>query len=70
LGAELDAVLAETRPDLWHFLKDSVPGMYPKAYRWIAEMREIAAYAAPDDAADRIYEGSRAFKKASSTTPR
>jgi 3-hydroxyisobutyrate dehydrogenase-like beta-hydroxyacid dehydrogenase len=58
LGAELDAVLAETRPDLWHFLAGAVPSMYPKAYRWIAEMREIAAYTAPDEAGERIYDGA------------
>jgi 3-hydroxyisobutyrate dehydrogenase-like beta-hydroxyacid dehydrogenase len=61
LGAELDAVLQETRPDLWHFLERAVPGMYPKAYRWIAEMREIAVYASPDEAGERIYEGAARF---------
>jgi len=61
LGAELDAVLQETRPDLWHFLERSVPNMYPKAYRWIAEMREIAAYTSPDEAGARMYEGAARF---------
>ena len=61
LGAQLDAVLQETRPDLWHFLERAVPGMVPKAYRWVAEMREIAAYTAPDEAGTRLYEGAARF---------
>ena len=32
-------------------LPDAVPGMYPKAYRWDAEMHEVASFLAPDDAA-------------------
>jgi 3-hydroxyisobutyrate dehydrogenase-like beta-hydroxyacid dehydrogenase len=61
LGKELDAVLQETRPELWQFLERAVPGMYPKAYRWVSEMREIAAYTAPDQAGESIYEGAATF---------
>jgi hypothetical protein len=38
-----------------------LPAMYPKAYRFIAEMREIAAYTAPDEAGEHIYEGAARF---------
>jgi putative dehydrogenase len=38
-----------------YYLTRSVPDMYPKAYRWVAEMREIAAFAAEDPAAHDIY---------------
>ena len=31
--------------------------MYAKAYRWVAEMREIADFLGPDDPARLIYEG-------------
>ena len=61
LGSQLDAMLKETRPELWQYLERSVPGMVPKAYRWIAEMREIAAYTAPDEAGEHIYEGAARF---------
>lgn len=61
LGTELNAVLQETRPDLWSFLEAGVPSMYPKAYRWVAEMREIAAYAGSDEAAASIYAGAARF---------
>jgi putative dehydrogenase len=61
LGAELEAVLRETRPELWQFIERAVPGMYPKAYRWIAEMHEIAAYTAPDPAGTQIFAGAAAL---------
>jgi hypothetical protein len=31
--------------------------MYPKAYRWVAEMEEIAAFGNGDAAAQQIYRG-------------
>jgi hypothetical protein len=58
-GAEaLKQELARSQPTLVTFLKRSVPGMYPTAYRWIAEMEEIAAFAGDDPAARQIYEGA------------
>jgi 3-hydroxyisobutyrate dehydrogenase-like beta-hydroxyacid dehydrogenase len=51
LGAEdaavattLFAELAESQPALLAQLQRSVPGMLDKAYRWVAEMEEIAAF--------------------------
>jgi hypothetical protein len=32
--------------------------MLPKAYRWVAEMREIAGFLGPDDPAHLIFEGA------------
>ena len=40
----LKAELAESRPDLLHYLSSQVPSMYSKAYRWVAELDEIAAF--------------------------
>jgi 3-hydroxyisobutyrate dehydrogenase-like beta-hydroxyacid dehydrogenase len=37
-------------------LRLQVPDMYPKAYRWVAEMREIAEFAG-DEATAMIFEG-------------
>jgi hypothetical protein len=34
-----------------------MPDMYPKAYRWVAEMEEIAEFAGEDAAARQIFEG-------------
>ena len=35
--------------------------MYPKAYRWVAEMREIAAFAGDDAPTARLYEALADF---------
>jgi 3-hydroxyisobutyrate dehydrogenase-like beta-hydroxyacid dehydrogenase len=40
----------------------AIPSMYPKAYRWDAEMHEIAGFLSPDDpAAAKIWEGLGEF---------
>jgi 3-hydroxyisobutyrate dehydrogenase-like beta-hydroxyacid dehydrogenase len=54
--AALAQELAESQPQLLAWLTRQVPSMYPKAYRWVAEMEEIAAFAA-DTAAPQIYQG-------------
>jgi len=40
----LKAELAESRPDLLRYLSSQVPAMYSKAYRWVAELDEIASF--------------------------
>jgi L-threonate 2-dehydrogenase len=59
----LKAELAESRPDLLRYLSSQVPAMYSKAYRWVAELDEIAAFVGDDyaehdmlAAAARLYE--------------
>jgi 3-hydroxyisobutyrate dehydrogenase-like beta-hydroxyacid dehydrogenase len=59
----LKAELAESRPDLLGYLTRQVPGMYGKAYRWVAELDEIAGFVGADRpehemlaAAARLYE--------------
>lgn len=53
----LAAELAASQPDLLRYFSHSVPDMYPKAYRWVAEMQEIAAFAGEDAATRQIYTG-------------
>jgi len=65
-GGTADALkteLAESQPALLAFLARSVPGMYAKAYRWVAELDEIGAFVGgryPEHemlaAAARLYE--------------
>lgn len=55
-AADLRRELASSRPDLLVYFGRSVPDMLPKAYRWVAEMEEIAAFAGEDAAARGIYE--------------
>jgi len=59
----LKAELAESQQALLGFLTRNVPSMYPKAYRWVAELDEIAAFVGEDrpehamqEAAARFYE--------------
>lgn len=55
-GESLRQELAESAPQTLARLTRAIPDMYPKAYRWIAEMREIAAFLGPDDPAAPAFE--------------
>jgi L-threonate 2-dehydrogenase len=57
----LHAELAQSQPALLTWLARQVPAMYPKAYRWIAEMEEVAGFVAVDPAAEAIYRGTAAL---------
>ncbi|SAK91115.1 Ketol-acid reductoisomerase [Caballeronia hypogeia] len=57
-GDALFAELAESQPALAKWLAGNVPRMPPKAYRWVAEMEEIAQFIGADFAEHRIYEGA------------
>ncbi|GAI44143.1 unnamed protein product, partial [marine sediment metagenome] len=48
-AASLHAEMAESVPELLARFQRSIPDMYPKAYRWVAEMEEIAEFLGPDD---------------------
>jgi len=50
--------LEESLPQLLSRFETGIPDMYPKAYRWVAEMREIAAFLSEDRAAAMIFEGA------------
>jgi L-threonate 2-dehydrogenase len=52
--------LSESLPQLLSRFETGIPDMYPKAYRWVAEMREIAAFLSEDgdQAAAMIFEGA------------
>jgi len=58
LADALRAELARSQPHFLARLERALPAMRPKAYRWVAEMRQIAAFVgAPEDGAT-IYEGA------------
>jgi len=54
----LKAELSSSQPALFGWLTRQVPGMYSKAYRWVAEMEEIAQFVGEDPAARHFYEGA------------
>jgi putative dehydrogenase len=55
VGEALYRELAHSRPDVLAYLTRSVPDMFPKAYRWVAEMEEIGDYAG--NAEEKIFDG-------------
>jgi len=50
---DLHAELASSQKELLRWLEGSIPRMYDKAYRWVAEMEEISGFVSsqPSDAA-------------------
>jgi L-threonate 2-dehydrogenase len=54
----LQAELSSSQPALFNWLTRSMPRMYSKAYRWVAEMEEIAAFVGEDPAAAKFYQGA------------
>jgi L-threonate 2-dehydrogenase len=59
-----DALRAEvlaSQPEITAWLDRQVPKMPPKAYRWVGEMEEIAAFLGDDGAGSGIYDGFARF---------
>jgi len=50
--------LAQSQPALLAWLTRQVPRMYSKAYRWVAEMDEIAGFVEADRAGHQLFEGA------------
>ena len=49
--------LSRSQPQLLAWLTRQVPAMFPKAYRFVAEMEEIADFVGEDPAARQMYQG-------------
>jgi L-threonate 2-dehydrogenase len=58
LAEALRIELARTQPQFLDRIDRFVPAMFPKAYRWVAEMEQIAEFVADPDAGATIYEGA------------
>jgi 3-hydroxyisobutyrate dehydrogenase-like beta-hydroxyacid dehydrogenase len=57
----LYAELAASQPALLPWFARQIPGMYQKAYRWVAEMEEIADFLQEDPAAAEMFRGAAAL---------
>ena len=53
--------LARSQPQLTAWFERQTPAMYSKAYRWVAEMREISQFVAEDPAASDLFEAIAKF---------
>ncbi|MDO8432024.1 MAG: DUF1932 domain-containing protein [Candidatus Binatus sp.] len=58
LAAPLFDELAQSQPALLAFLSAGIPNMFPKAYRWVAEMEQIAEFLGDAEAGSQIYSGA------------
>jgi L-threonate 2-dehydrogenase len=58
---DLLAELQGSQKQLFPWLKRQLEQMPPKAYRWVAEMQEIAGFVADDPGAHDLYEGAAHF---------
>ena len=54
----LNAELSVSQPALYNWLTKQMPKMYSKAYRWVAEMEEIAAFVGEDPAGAKFFQGA------------
>ena len=61
VDAALKRELAESQPQLEALLERSVPRSLPKAYRWVAEMQEIAGFIGKPDAGGAMFQGVAAL---------
>jgi len=57
----LFAELSASQKEMFAWFKRGLALMPPKAYRWIAEMHEIAGFVGQDPAAHELYEGAAHF---------
>jgi hypothetical protein len=63
-GGTADGLFAElqgSQPQMLAWLKRNLSLMPPKAYRWVAEMHEIADFVGEDPSAHELYVGAAHF---------
>lgn len=60
-AAALRNELERSQPQLMAWLRPAIPHMYPKAYRWIAEMEEIAEFVGVGEHGAGIYRAAADF---------
>ncbi|MPZ41239.1 MAG: DUF1932 domain-containing protein [Rhizobiales bacterium] len=63
-GGSADALFAElkdSQPQMLAYMQRTLAIMPPKAYRWVAEMHEIADFVGEDPAGHELYSGAAHF---------
>jgi len=58
---ELFKELQSSQKEMLAWFRRALTQMPPKAYRWVAEMHEIAGFVGADAAAHELYEGAAHF---------
>ncbi len=62
VAAALRAELAGSQPQLFAWLQRQIPTVYPKAYRWVGEMEEIARHLDSDATAQMFAGAARTYE--------
>ncbi|AUH65853.1 NAD(P)-dependent oxidoreductase [Paracoccus zhejiangensis] len=57
IGAALHAELSRSQPELLKRGEGALPDMFPKAYRWVNEMEQIADFLGPDRPESQVWQG-------------
>src|SRR5207302_6053770 len=57
----LRAELARSQPMLLAWFERQIPSMFGKAYRWVAEMEEIASFLEPQPEAEHMFRAIAEF---------
>jgi hypothetical protein len=71
LADALRTELARSQPDLLARIERSVPSMFPKAYRWVAEMEQIADFIGEENRGSAMYQGvARLYQQVADETNR
>ncbi len=60
-ASDLHRELGESLQSVLSRFETAIPDMYPKAYRWVAEMEEIAGFLEEDEAAAMMFRGAARF---------
>ena len=58
VSATVKEALADSLPDVFGYVSKQMPRMYPKAYRWVAEMEEMSKFLAADPGASQMLAGA------------
>jgi L-threonate 2-dehydrogenase len=58
MAQALHRELRASQPALLAWFERQVPSMFPKAYRWVAEMEEIAGFVEKDEAGSALFEST------------
>ena len=61
VGNDLRAELAHSQPALLVWFERQIPSMFPKAYRWVAEMEEIAGFLEDQPDAKNLFDTVAGF---------
>jgi L-threonate 2-dehydrogenase len=67
LAEALRIELARSQPEFLDRMDRTIPAMFPKAYRWVAEMEQIAEFITDPAAGATIYQGAARLYEAIAT---